>query len=61
MSEPPSEFQEEPAIFDDEDEAEMRRIMADMDAGNFISHEAVVRWVKSWGTDNESPPPKCGD
>lgn len=61
MSEPPREFQEEPAVFDEADEADLRRIMADMDAGKFISNEAVTRWLKSWGTDDELPPPECGD
>ena len=46
---------------DDElDEREMEAI-ADLDAGRFVSHEAVVRWLKSWGTPDELPPPKCGE
>jgi predicted transcriptional regulator len=56
-----NEFGEEPVVFDDDDEAEVRRVMADMDGGKFVSHEAVARWLKSWGTDNELPPPECGD
>ena len=65
MSEPGNEFDEEPGVFAFEEAAELdareRKAMAEMDAGRFISHEAVVRWLKSWGTDNEVPPPKCGD
>lgn len=61
MSEPPREFQEEPAVFADVDEADLRRIMADMDAGKFVSNEAVMRWVASWGTDSPLPKPKCGE
>jgi predicted transcriptional regulator len=61
MSEPPREFQEEPAVFDGVDEANLRRIMADMEAGKFVSNEAVMRWVASWGTDNPLPKPKCGE
>lgn len=34
---------------------------ADIAAGRVISHEAVMRWVRSWGTENELPPPKIGD
>lgn len=33
----------------------------ELDAGRFVSHEAVMRWLESWGTDNELPPPKCGE
>jgi predicted transcriptional regulator len=27
-----------------------------------VPHEAVVRWLESWGTDGELPPPReeCG-
>lgn len=55
----------EPSIFDEIDaEAEERAIRegeADADAGRVISHEAVRRWLLSWGTPNELPPPKCGE
>jgi len=30
-------------------------------AGKVISHDAVRRWLKSWGTPDELPPPKCGE
>lgn len=43
------------------DEAAMVRAEADFAAGRYVSHEAVMRWVSSWGTDNPLPPPKCGD
>jgi len=56
---------EEPGIFDipDEegDEAAMRRAEEDFAAGRVISHEAMKRWLLSWGTDNPLPPPKCGE
>jgi predicted transcriptional regulator len=26
--------------------------------GIFISEEAIDRWVESWGTENELPPPE---
>ena len=29
--------------------------------GKVISHEAVRRWLLSWGKANELPPPKCGE
>ena len=45
---------------DDElDEADLRAL-ADIEAGRVVSHEAVVRWLKSWGAENELPPPECG-
>lgn len=61
MSEPPHEFQEEPAVFDEADEAELRLIMAEMDAGQFITNEAMMRWIASWGTENPLPPPEYGE
>ena len=64
MDEPRSELGEEPAVFDFEeetDEAVLQLAEADIAAGRFISHEAIVRWPASWRTDNPLPPPKCGD
>lgn len=26
--------------------------------GVFVSGEAVIKWLESWGTDNELPPPQ---
>ena len=57
--------EDEPGIFDiaDDaaDEAATLRGEADIAAGRFVSHEAVVKWLKSWGTDNPLPRPKCGE
>jgi predicted transcriptional regulator len=65
MAEPPHEIDEEPGVFGVEDaaalEASDQRALADFEAGRFVSHEAVKRWVASWGTDNPLPRPKCGD
>lgn len=65
MSDPRNEMDEEPAVFVFEEATELdareQKAMADIDAGRFITHEAVVRWLKSWGTENELPPPRCGD
>ncbi len=30
-------------------------------AGRVISHDAMVRWLTSWGTPNELPPQQCGE
>lgn len=32
--------------------------LAEADKGVFISEEAMTRWVESWGTENELPPPE---
>lgn len=57
----------EPSIFDDEsesaaaDEAAIAEGLADIEAGRVISHQAMKRWLQSWGTNNELPPPGVGD
>jgi predicted transcriptional regulator len=58
----------EPSIFDELDEidpeADERNLAvaeADIAAGRVISHEAVKRWLLSWGTPDELPRPKCGE
>jgi predicted transcriptional regulator len=35
--------------------------LADLEAGRVISHEAMKRWLLSWGTPDELPPPKVGE
>jgi len=40
--------------------AKIREGLADAEAGRVISHGEVARWLDSWGTENELPPPKCG-
>lgn len=47
--------------FDEEDVRAIEEGIADHEAGRTVSHEAVTRWLESWGTGNELPPPKCGD
>lgn len=32
--------------------------VAEADKGVFVSAEAMLRWVKSWGTENELPRPE---
>jgi predicted transcriptional regulator len=47
----------------DEQEHQLERIregLADAAAGRVIPHDEVARWLESWGTENELPPPKCG-
>ncbi len=33
--------------------------LADAKAGRTVPYEKVRRWLLSWGTDKELPPPKC--
>lgn len=33
--------------------------IADADAGRTIPYEEIRRWLLSWGTDDELPPPEC--
>jgi len=69
MAKPPNELSEEPALFDFEDvsadeaqlDAATLRGLADIEAGRVVSHEAVLRWVKSWSSPNPLPRPKCGE
>jgi len=55
----------EPSLFDDIDEAAEvaadARAEADIAAGRVVSHEAVSRWLLSWGAPNRRPRPKCGE
>jgi predicted transcriptional regulator len=55
----------EPSIFgvtDDKTEVDAdAEGLADLDAGRTVSHEAMKRWLQSWGTPDESAPPKLGD
>jgi predicted transcriptional regulator len=51
------------SIFDIEpDEAEEARLdavaEAEIEAGQFVPHDKVVEWLKSWGTPEELPCPK---
>lgn len=37
---------------------EIDAAFAEAEKGVFISQEAMHRWMDSWGTDNELPPPE---
>ncbi|WP_174301853.1 CopG family transcriptional regulator [Caulobacter sp. S45] len=57
--------QPEPSFCDDVDaDAEAAADaegLADIEAGRTVSGEAVVRWIRSWFTDDELPTPRIGD
>ena len=36
----------------------LKQRIAEADKGVFISGEAMHRWIESWGTENELPPPE---
>lgn len=40
-------------------QAAVREGIADAEAGRTIPHEDVRRWLLSWGTEKELPPPEC--
>jgi len=58
---PAPEFDLYEEIGDAEDERRIAEADADFAAGRVISHEAMLRWIKSWGTPDELPPPQCGE
>ena len=33
--------------------------IADAESGKTVPYETIRRWLLSWGTDNELPPPEC--
>jgi hypothetical protein len=55
----------EASVFDPAEDAVEEKALAEAEAeiaaGKFISHEAMRRWLLSWGTADELPPPKCGE
>ena len=41
----------------EEQKASDRRALADIAAGRVVPHEEVVKWLRTWGTPEEGPPP----
>jgi len=39
--------------------AAIEQARADVRAGKTVAYEEVRRWLLSWGTDTELPPPRC--
>ena len=51
----------QPQAHDDDEAAYLASVdrgLADVKAGRTVSYERVRRWLLSWGTENELPPPK---
>lgn len=42
---------------EEDDEAADARAMAEIAAGKGVPHADVVRWLRTWGTPDEGPPP----
>ncbi|HEX6143583.1 MAG TPA: CopG family ribbon-helix-helix protein [Geminicoccaceae bacterium] len=38
-------------------EAKIQRAIEQADRGDLVPHEEVFRWLESWGSDEELPPP----
>jgi len=55
----------ERSLFDERDPAAEAaadaRAEADVKAGRLVGHDAVKRWVASWGTEEPLPRPKSGE
>jgi len=50
----------EPSIFELDDQADERRMAegeADIAAGRVVPQEDVRKWLLTWGTPEEGPPP----
>lgn len=54
QTEPLPEFDRDEAVF----RAAVEAGKASLDAGRGVPYEEVRRWLLSWGTDKELPPPK---
>jgi len=54
----------DPSLFDEVDEAEEERALAEAEAAyaaaRVISHGAMMDWLASWGTPDELSPPAVG-
>lgn len=58
MSEPdPPGLNDTPAAFDADYDERSAAADADVAAGRVVPHEEVVKWLKTWGTADEMPPP----
>lgn len=44
-------------LSDEDDAIADARAEADIAAGRGVPHEEVVKWLKTWGTPEEGPPP----
>jgi predicted transcriptional regulator len=45
---------------DSEQIAAVEQGLASLDSGRTVPYDDVRRWLLSWGTESELPPPVCG-
>jgi len=55
MAEPTNPSRDESADF----VAAVQDGLSSLDKGRSIPYEKIRRWLLSWGTDRELPPPEC--
>ncbi len=56
MAEPkPKPTDDDPAVF----RQAVDEGLKSLDGGRSLSYDKVRRWLLSWGTDRETPPPEC--
>jgi predicted transcriptional regulator len=53
----------ERGLFDNEETPEQAAALdakarASIAAGNFVPHDEVAKWLRTWGTPEEGPPPR---
>lgn len=49
------------SLFDTADDEAEQRAEASVQAGRLVSHDAVKRWLGSWGSAKRLPRPRVGD
>lgn len=52
------EADQAPIVLSAEEEASLLKAEADADAGRVVPHSEVAKWLATWGTSDEGPPPK---
>ena len=58
MKPEPSIFDEVPETDPAADEAALTEAEADVKAGRVVPHAEVAKWLETWGTAEDGPPPK---
>jgi predicted transcriptional regulator len=59
MSEPEATLFEKPDP--NVEDAALAEAEAAIAKGRVVSHDAIRKWLRSWGKPDELPPPKCGE
>jgi predicted transcriptional regulator len=59
MTTKPADTSQDPADADSDLLAAVDEGVADANAGRTVAYEKVRRWLLSWGSKKELPPPQC--